>query len=63
MDKLKDKLHDGKSHDSRATGTPQDKKDSEHHGIHGLIDGIKDKINDTNLHDVKVSLSHKKSVP
>lgn len=31
-------------------------------GFSGFMDGLKDKLNDTKLHDAKVQLIHKKSV-
>lgn len=43
---------------------PGSKKDGESsHGFHGLMDSLKDKLSDTKLHDAKISLIHKKSVP
>lgn len=40
-----------------------DSKEGGHsHGFSGLMEGLKDKLSDTKLHDAKIQLIHKKSV-
>ncbi|KAK5998229.1 Phospholipase D1 [Cladobotryum mycophilum] len=41
------------SKESKANG-------ANHHGIHGLMDDLKEKFHDSKLHDVKVAMIHKK---
>lgn len=38
------------------------KQDGGHHGFSGLMDGLKDKLDHTKLHDAKINLHHTKSV-
>lgn len=34
-----------------------------HGGFSGFMDGLKDKLQDTKIHDAKIKLHHKKYVP
>jgi hypothetical protein len=43
-------------------GSQSGEKGKSQGGFHSFMDDLKDKLNDTKLHDAKIALHHKKSV-